>query len=96
MKSYLAKFKIFQRKITFNTFHIILLIDSFIVLRFKHEPLARVTGQPCLEYDNKLNFNFCDLYTQSIQTLFWVIFEELPFCHFPPPNTSLRGKDSKI
>ena len=20
-----------------------------------------------------------------------VIFEELPFCHFPPPNTSIRG-----
>ena len=33
------------------------------------------------------------LYTNS---LFWVIFVELPFCHFPPPNTSIRGKDSKI
>ena len=22
---------------------------------------------------------------------FWVIFEELPFCHFPPPNTSICG-----
>ena len=21
---------------------------------------------------------------------------ELPFCHFPPPNTCIRGKDSKI
>ena len=29
-------------------------------------------------------------------SLFWVIFEELPFCHFPPPNTSTRGKDSQI
>ena len=29
-------------------------------------------------------------------SLFWVIFVELPFCHFPPPNTSIRGKDSKI
>ena len=25
-------------------------------------------------------------------SLFWVIFEELPFCHFPPPNTFIRGK----
>ena len=38
----------------------------------------------------------------SIQTLihtnslFWVIFVELPFCHFRPPNTSIRGKDSKL
>ena len=29
-------------------------------------------------------------------SLFWVIFVELPFCHFPPLNTSIRGKDSKI
>ena len=29
-------------------------------------------------------------------SLFWVIFVELPFCHFPSPNTSIRGKDSKI
>jgi len=29
-------------------FHIVLLID--IVIRFKHEPLARATGQPCLTY----------------------------------------------
>ena len=36
-------------------FHIVLLIDSFIVFRFKHEPLARETGQPCLTYDNKLD-----------------------------------------
>ena len=25
-----------------------------------------------------------------------MIFEELPFCHFPPPNTSIRGRDSQI
>ena len=30
-------------------------LDSFIVLRLKHEPLARATGQPCLTYDNKLD-----------------------------------------
>ena len=36
-------------------FHIVLLIDSFIILGFKHEPLARATGQPCLTYDNKLD-----------------------------------------
>ena len=23
-------------------------------------------------------------------SLFWVIFVELPFCHFPPPNASIR------
>ena len=28
------------------------------------------------------------IYTHSV---FWVTFEELPFCHFPPPNTSIRG-----
>ena len=28
--------------------------------------------------------------------LFWVIFEELPFCHFPPPYNSICGKDSLI
>ena len=28
--------------------------------------------------------------------LFWVEFEELPFCHFPPPNNSIRGKDSNF
>ena len=29
-------------------------------------------------------------------SLFWVTFEELQFCHFPPPNTSIRGRDSQI
>ena len=29
-------------------------------------------------------------------SLFWVILEKLPFCYFPPPNTSIRGKDSQI
>ena len=29
-------------------------------------------------------------------SLFWMIFEELPFCHFPPSNTSVRGKESQI
>ena len=24
------------------------------------------------------------------------IFEELPFCHFPLPKTSIRSKDSQI
>ena len=38
-----------------NNFHIAFVIDSFIVLGFKHEPLARATGQPCLTYDNKLD-----------------------------------------
>ena len=35
-------------------------------------------------------------YPVHTSSLFWVIFEELPFCHFPPPNTSIRGKDSQI
>ena len=35
---------------------IVLLIVSFIVLRFKHEPLARAIEQPCLTYDNKLDW----------------------------------------
>ena len=34
------------------------LIDSFIVLRFKHEPLAWARGQPYLIYDNKLDWTW--------------------------------------
>ena len=36
---------------------------------------------------------FYPIHTNS---LFWVIFEKLPFCHFLPPNTSIRGKDSQF
>ena len=36
------------------------------------------------------------VYPIHTNSLFWVIFVELPFCQFPPPNTSNRGKDSKI
>ena len=37
------------------------------------------------------------VYPIHTNSLFWVIFEELPlFCHFPPPITSIRGKDSQI
>ena len=34
----------------------------------------------------------------SIHTnsLFWVIFEEMPFCYFPPLNTSILGRDSNL
>ena len=39
---------------------------------------------------------FWPVYPIHINSLFWVIFVELPFCHFPPPNTSIRGKDPKI
>ena len=39
---------------------------------------------------------FWPVYPIHTSSLFWVIFVELPFCHFPPPNTSIRGKDSKI
>ena len=40
-----------------------------------------------------ISWLFYPIHTNS---LFWVIFVGLPFCHFPPPNTSIRGKDSKI
>ena len=39
---------------------------------------------------------FWPVYPIHTNSLFWVIFLELPFCHFPPPNASIRGKDSKI
>ena len=39
---------------------------------------------------------FWPVYPIHTNSLFWAIFVELPFCHFPPPNTSIRGKDSKI
>ena len=35
-------------------------------------------------------------HTNPYNSLFWVIFEEPPFCYFPPPNTSIRGKDSQM
>ena len=36
------------------------------------------------------------VYPIHTNSLFWMIFEELPICHFPPPNTSIHGKDSQI
>ena len=39
---------------------------------------------------------FWPVYPIHTNSLFWVIFVELPFCHFPPPNTSIRGKDSNF
>ena len=33
------------------------------------------------------------VYPIQTNSLFWVIFEELPFCHFPPLNTFIRGID---
>ena len=42
------------------------------------------------------SYKFWPVYPIHTNSLFWVIFVELPFCHFPPPNTSIRGKDSKI
>lgn len=32
----------------------------------------------------------------TTESLFWVIIVEVQFCHFPPPNTYIHGKDSKI
>ena len=31
------------------------------------------------------------VYPTHTISLFWVMFEEQPFCHIPPPNTSIRG-----
>ena len=39
---------------------------------------------------------FWPVYPIHTNSLIWVIFVELLFCNFPPPNTSIRGKDSKI
>ena len=39
---------------------------------------------------------FWPVYPIHTNSLFWVIFVGLPFCHFPPSNASIRGKDSKI
>ena len=39
--------------------------------------------------------SFWPVYAIHTNSLFWVIFVELPFFHFPPPNTSTR-EDSKI
>ena len=39
---------------------------------------------------------FWPVYPIHTNSLFWMTFEELQFCHFPPPNTSIRGKDSQI
>ena len=36
------------------------------------------------------------VYPINTNSLFQVIFEELSFCHVPPPNTSILGKDSQI
>ena len=39
---------------------------------------------------------FWPVYPIHTNSILWVIFVELPFCHFPPPITSIRGKDYKI
>ena len=39
---------------------------------------------------------FWPVYPIHTNSLFWVTFEELPFCNFPPPKTSICGKDSQI
>ena len=72
MKSYLAKFKSYQRKI--------------------------VQTGPLQKLQNSIQTLtiFWPVYPIHTNSLFWVIFVALPFRHFPPPNTSFRGKDSKI
>ena len=39
---------------------------------------------------------FWPVYPIHTNSLFWVTFEKLSFCHFLPPNTSIRGKDSQF
>ena len=39
---------------------------------------------------------FWPVYPIHTNSLFWVIFEELPFCHFPSLNTSIRFEDSNL
>ena len=39
---------------------------------------------------------FWPVYPIDTNSLFGMTFEELQFCHFPPLNTSIRGKDSQI
>ena len=37
------------------------------------------------------------VYPIHTNSLFWVIFEELPFCHFLSPiSTSIRGKEFSL
>ena len=36
------------------------------------------------------------VYPVHTNSLFCVIFQELQFCHFPPPNNYIRGADSQI
>ena len=36
------------------------------------------------------------VYPINTNSLFWVIFEELPLCHFSLLNTFIRGKDSQV
>ena len=47
-------------------------------------------------HTNLYNFLACLPNPHKLNSLFSVIFVKLLFCHFPPPNTSIRGKDSKI
>ena len=72
MKSYLTKFKSFQRKI----------VQMGALQKLQNSIQTLTIFRP--------------VYPIHTNSLFWVIFEELPFGYFPPPNTSLRGKDSQI
>ena len=52
--------------------------------------------EPLLQNSIQTRIIFWPVYPIHTNSLFWVIFVELPFCHFPPPNTSIRDKDSNI
>ena len=41
--------------------------------------------------ENCPNGNLAKVAKFHTNSLFWVIFVELPFCHLPPPNTSIRN-----
>ena len=45
---------------------------------------------------NPYNFVACLPNPYKLSVLGDIQFGELPFCHFLPPNTAIRGKDSKI
>ena len=86
---------------------------SYISKHFKWNAAEWKVTQPSLRVQQKIVQtgalqklqNFIEIliilrfvYPIHTNSLFWVIFEELPFCHFPPPNTctSILGKDSQI
>ena len=48
------------------------------------------------KWQNSIKTVLWPVYPIHTNSQFWVIFEKPPFCPFPPPNTSIRGKDSNL